>query len=107
MDALPHYKFFNDSRLSNPDAQLLDIPDEEKANWIMFECRFEAIDGFHRKGVRYSYWPLSCECNYNEIASNFAGMARAHSQRNAWAAKANHCHHSAAQFNSSYDFFFQ
>jgi hypothetical protein len=51
MDHFPHYKYFNDPRINAPEEVMLEIPEEEKASWIMFECRFETVDGFHRKGV--------------------------------------------------------
>ena len=59
MACLPHYKYFNDPRIVTADQVNLDQPDEEKAEWIAFHCRFWTVDGFHRKGVSLGV-PFQC-----------------------------------------------
>ena len=51
MACYPHYKFFNDPRIVSAEQVMLETPHEEKAEWVQFNCRFETVDDFHRKGV--------------------------------------------------------
>jgi hypothetical protein len=108
IDCLPHYKFFNDPRMNQAEQVLLDIPDEEKANWLTFDCRFEIIDGFHRKGVSVTVSIMSVCFEYKtNILLSFAGMDGADSPWNERAANKNSCQHPNARFDSIVSIFLQ